>query len=352
MRCVNVFNKSQMDDATSSVDMRHLPTLSADAHDDALLLQARRMREDFWGNNVFLRGIVEFSNYCRQNCLYCGLRRDNKNLKRYRLGPDEIFQAAAMVKSLGIGTVVLQSGEDTEYSGSDVARLVEKIKNSLGLAVTLSLGEREKADYAMWKNAGADRYLLKAETFSETRHNNLRPGAGLARRLESLRHLAVLDYECGSGIIGGLPGETPETLAFDLEQLAALKMDMISISPFTPHPDTPLRNHPPCGVDETLRMMAFARLMTPSAHIPVTSALGLHGDATRLRGLAIGDVLMHSFTPAEVRADYFIYPGKNTGTEAPAERTQTIINMLVRHGFSLPGGPGGAWRRQRNGSNA
>ena len=356
MRCVNAYNTLSMGNATCFADMRHLfqswPELLDGAHDEELLSEARRVRNFFWGNNVFLRGIIEFSNHCRQNCLYCGLRRDNKNLKRYRLGLDEIFQAARAIKDLGMGTVVLQSGEDLEYSGPDMARLIDRIKNSLGLAVTLSLGERVKADYAMWKNAGADRYLLKAETFSEVRHNALRPGAGLPRRLEALRHLIDLDFEYGSGLIGGLPDETPDALAFDLEQLSALKPDMISISPFTPHPDTPLHAHPPYGVPETLRLMAIARLMLPSAHIPVTSALGLYGDEVRLRGLRIANVLMPSLTPEAVLADYFIYPGKNAGTEAPADRAQAISNMLARHGFSLPEGPGGAWRRKRNGSDA
>ncbi|MDR0453696.1 MAG: [FeFe] hydrogenase H-cluster radical SAM maturase HydE, partial [Deferribacteraceae bacterium] len=317
-----------------------LPDLIKGGHDETLFAEAKRLREKFWGNNVFLRGIIEFSNYCRQNCLYCGLRRDNKNLNRYRLTPDEIFQTASEIKMLGINTVVLQSGEDTQYSGTDIARLTEKIKNGLGLAVTLSLGERGKSDYAVWKNAGADRYLLKVETFSETRHNALRPGATLARRLEALHNLICLDYECGSGLIGGLPEETPETLAFDLMRLAELKLDMISISPFTPHPDTPLYDKISYGAQETMRLMAIARLMTPSAHIPVTSALSLHGDNIRLQGLTIGDVIMPSLTPAEVRADYFIYSGKNRDSAPPVQRAQTIINTLTARGFTLPSGTG------------
>jgi biotin synthase len=321
-----------------------LSELLGGGHDAALLAEARSARENFWGKNVFLRGIIEFSNYCTQNCLYCGLRKENKKLSRYRLTADEIFQAAGEIKKLGIGTVVLQSGEDLKYSGPEIARLIERIKNNLDLAVTLSLGERDKSDYTAWKNAGADRYLLKSETFSEARHNELRPGASFVQRIAALHNLKNLDYECGCGLIGGLPGETPETLAFDLENLSALKLDMISISPFTPHPDTPLHSHPAYGVPETMRLMAIARLMTPSAHIPITSALGLHGDEIRIQGLEIADVIMPSLTPEAVRADYSIYPGKNIGTTTPVERARAMIDMLAKRGFSLPRGPGSAWR--------
>jgi biotin synthase len=313
--------------------------------DDQAWRQACALRRRYWGDAVFLRGIIEFSNYCKQNCLYCGLRRDNANLARYRLASEVILAAAADIANLGIGTVVLQSGEDPHYSGPALAEIVSAIKKRLGLAVTLSAGERDLADYALWREAGADRYLLKMETFDKSLHARLRPGCSPTARLRALKQLLSLDYETGTGLIAGLPGETPELAKQDMAELARLEPDMISISPFTPHPDTPLGAHPACPPETALHRMALARIAAPSAHIPVTSALGLHGDALRVRGLEVGDVLMPSFTPEKVRAAYAIYPGKNASAVSPAERAAAIKTMLLEHGFSLPSGPGGAWRK-------
>jgi biotin synthase len=300
--------------------------------------KACALRNAYWGNAVFLRGIIEFSNYCKQNCLYCGLRRDNPRPARYRLASEAILAAAADIAALGIGTVVLQSGEDPHYDGPALARIVRAVKKRFGLAVTLAVGERNPADYALWREAGADRYLLKMETFDESLHARLRPGCSLATRLRAFEQLASLEYETGTGLIAGLPGETPDLATRDLDKLAGLSADMISISPFTPHPDTPLGAHPACPPETALHRMALTRIAAPSAHIPVTSALGLHGDALRLRGLEVGDVLMPSFTPENVRAHYAIYPGKNASAVAPAERAAAMKTTLLKHGFSLPSG--------------
>ncbi len=306
--------------------------------------EASALRRQYWGRQVFLRGIVEFSSHCRQNCLYCGLRRDNTALSRYRLSPDAIYERAGAVAALGLGTLVLQSGEDPFYSGRDVADLIRRIKGDFGLAVTLSLGERPVADYAAWRAAGADRYLLKLETLDETAYAALRPGKTLAGRLASLQALADLGYETGSGIIAGLPGETPESLAAHLAFLAGLNLDMVSISPFVPHPDTPLKDYPALGVPEILAVMAETRILMPTAHIPVTSALGLAGDAVRVKALEVGDVLMPSLTPEDVREAYAIYPGKNRQSISPEERAAAMRAMLLRAGFDIPSGPGSAWR--------
>jgi biotin synthase len=313
--------------------------------DERTWRQACALRNAYWGDAVFLRGIIEFSNYCMQNCLYCGLRRDNARLARYRLAPETILAAAADIAALDIGTVVLQSGEDPHYDASALARVVSAVKKRFGLAVTLSVGERDVADYALWREAGADRYLLKMETFDETLYARLRPGCSTATRLRAFEHLASLEYETGTGLIAGLPGETPARANQDIDELSLLRANMISISPFIPHPDTPLGVHPACTPETALHRMALARIAVPSAHIPVTSALGLHGDALRLRGLEVGDVLMPSFTPANVRANYAVYPGKNASAVPPAERAAAIKAMLLEHGFSLPSGPGGAWRK-------
>ena len=323
-----------------------LVDIAAGRHDAWLWNQAAALRQASWGRAVFLRGIIEFSNHCRQNCLYCGLRRENA-IQRYRLDAGEIFAAARAIKRLGIGTVVLQSGEDAQIAAPFLAAVIRRVKSELGLAVTLSVGEREPADYALWREAGADRYLLKVETFDEQAYAALRPGRKIEERLGVLESLRELGYECGSGLIGGLPGETPERLARDFTLLAGLRLDMISISPFTPHPATPLRGHAALDVAPTLRLMALTRVLAPTAHIPVTSALGLHGDAVRLHALDVGDVIMPSLTPERVRAAYSIYPGKNAGAESPEDRARAMRATIANHGFTVPGGPGGAWRLGR-----
>jgi biotin synthase len=273
------------------------------------------------------------------------LRRDNAALARYRLTLKAILAAAADIAALGIGTVVLQSGEDPHYDGPSLAAIIRAVKKRFDLAVTLSVGERDFADYALWREAGADRYLLKMESFDKNLHERLRPGCSPSTRLRAFEHLAALGYETGTGLIAGLPGETPELAERDMAELARLRADMISISPFIPHPDTPLGAHLACPPEIALHRMALARLSAPSAHIPVTSALGLYGDALRLQGLEVGDVLMPSFTPEKTRAAYAIYPGKNAAATPPLERAAAMKAVLLEHGFSLPPGPGQAWRK-------
>ncbi len=292
--------------------MMPLPGMDLDLWDEAT-----RLREKYWGNAVYLRGIVEFSNHCGQNCLYCGLRRDNRALSRYHLGEDVVFAAAKGVRDLGLGTLVLQSGEDAACEAARLAELIERVKHELGLAVTLSLGERGYEDYALWREAGADRYLLKLETLDETLYARLRPGRTLGERLAALRNLAELGYETGSGLIVGLPGENPAALERGVEFLAGLGLDMVSMSPFTPAPGTPFADEPPCGLAEILNAMARAR------------------------------VLMPSLTPAEVRGDYVIYAGKNSDAQDPATRAAAMRKMLLEAGFTLPAGPGSAWRLMR-----
>ncbi len=329
---------------TCAAASHDLPSLLSGRHDDRLWEEACALRQRYWGRAVFLRGIVEFSNYCRQNCLYCGLRKGNANVVRYRMSFEDVFEQAGIVAELGFGTLVLQSGEDPALDAAALADLIRRSKDELGLAVTLSLGERPRADYALWRKAGADRYLLKMETFDEGEYARLRPGKKLEERLCAYHDLADLGYETGTGLIAGLPGSSPDILAQDMEKLAELRPDMLSISPFTPHPDTPLGGHPALDVDDTLRLMALARLLVPSAHIPVTSALGLHGDAVRLKALDVGDVLMPSLTPEHVRARYNIYPGKNQSGQSPKGRAAALRDLLIFQGFDLPTGPGRAWR--------
>ncbi len=279
---------------------------------ERLRTAADRVRQRAVGTRVFLRGLVEFSSYCRCNCLYCGLRRDNKNLARYRLSDADILAAARRAAREGMDTVVLQSGEDPANTRERIARLVGMIKNETGLAVTLSLGNRSTASYRTWKRAGADRYLLKHETADPRLYALLHPGDTLARRLDALRRLRDLDYETGTGFIVGLPGQTDEILRRDVELVRKLEVRMCGAGPFLPQRDTPLAAAPPGSAETTLKIMALLRLRVPGLNIPVTTALAslIPQEGHRLALEAGANVIMPGFTPDGQRAHYRIYDGK------------------------------------------
>lgn len=295
--------------------------------DPGLFALAREMRARVFGLDVYLRGIVEFSNHCRMTCHYCGLRAANEKLQRYRLTPQEILQAASRAPELGLGTVVLQSGEDLYYDAQKVGGIVSQIKQRLGLAVTLSLGERPFEELAFWRRCGADRYLLKFETGNAGLHARLRPGRTMERRLACLRDLQELGYEAGSGVIVGLPGQGLDDLADAILLLQGLDLDMLSAGPFLPHPDTPLGREPAGSVALSLRVMALLRLLAPGCNIPATSALEVARPEGRLLGLQAGaNVIMPTITPQHVRAGYAIYPGKN----APDDDVQELVSVIKK----------------------
>ncbi|MEW5763025.1 MAG: [FeFe] hydrogenase H-cluster radical SAM maturase HydE [Bacillota bacterium] len=277
----------------------------------ALFRAADAVRAEYLGNAVHLRAVIEFSNYCVKNCLYCGLRRGNRRLARYRMTPEEILAAAGRARAEGYRTVVLQAGEDPAYKTAELARLVYRIKTELDVAVTLSLGDLRRDAYRELRAAGADRYLLKHETADPALFARLRPGTTLAGRLERLSWLRELGYQVGSGNIVGLPGQAPETLADDILLLKECDVEMAGIGPFIPHPATPLGTCPPGSLDLTLKVLAVTRLLLPLAHLPATTAVATLHPAGRRRALLSGaNVVMPDLTPAPYRRHYEIYPGK------------------------------------------
>jgi len=289
------------------------------------LVRARQV-----GDEVHLRGIIEFSNYCRCDCAYCGLRRSNAKLKRYRLDYGEIWQIAGRAAALGYRTLVLQSGEDPWYTGPDLARLIGRIKRELEVAVTLSLGERSREDYECWREAGADRYLLKHETADPELFARLRPGCFLEERLQCLFWLRELSYQIGSGNMVGLPGQSVATLVRDLLLLRELDAEMVGIGPFIPHCDTPLAGNSGGSVTATLRMVAVARLLLPTTHLPATTALGSIDPEGRQKALTCGaNVIMPNVTPVAYRPDYQIYPNKLCLGEEP-EHCRGCVEGLIR----------------------
>ncbi len=293
--------------------------------------RADAVREQAKGSVVRLRALIEFSNRCVRNCLYCGLRRDNRSLERYALDPEEVVRLAVRAARAGYATVVLQSGEDPAYDRETLARMVGAIKDRApGVAVTLSVGEHSRADYRAWRAAGADRYLLKHETSDPTLYARLRPGRRLEQRLRCAEWLKELGYELGLGNIVGLPDQTEESLLGDLELLARLEPEMVGVGPFIPHPATPLAAEPPGDVDLTLNIVALTRLVLPLAHIPATTALATLDRRARGEALRSGaDVLMVSIGPAERRRLYEIYPDRDDGAlgaEFPAPRGGQATN--------------------------
>ncbi|PKN89081.1 MAG: [FeFe] hydrogenase H-cluster radical SAM maturase HydE [Deltaproteobacteria bacterium HGW-Deltaproteobacteria-1] len=276
-----------------------------------LFATADRVRINDVGNDIFLRGIIEFSNFCERNCLYCGLRKANEKPDRYRMTYEEILATARQIKATGITTVVLQSGEDSHYSVEHICRLVEIIKQDTGLVVTLSIGERSPEDYRAFGQAGANRYLLKHETASPELYQYLRPGCRLDNRISCLKTIKGLGFETGTGNMVGLPGQTYEILADDLLLMKILDADMLGISPFIAHPDTPLAGIENDDIELTLRVIAIARLLTRNTNIPATTALATLHPQGRLQALQAGaNVVMPDFTPQQYRNHYDIYPGR------------------------------------------
>jgi len=258
-------------------------------------------------NQVHLRAIIEFSNYCCCNCLYCGLRKDNLKLKRYRMSLDEIFDTAKKAVLAGYKTVVLQSGEDKGYPISDLCGLIKKIKQELGCAITLSIGEKTYEEYKLLKQAGADRYLLKFETSSKKLYEKLKPGSFLEKRLNCLKQLKDLGYQTGSGSLIGLPGQD---IAEDLLLIEKLDLDMISVSPFIPNPQTPLNNTLKGKAKDVLKAVALTRIITKYPHIPATTALKTVDFKSWKQALNSGaNVIMVNMTPAPYIRYYEIYPG-------------------------------------------
>ncbi len=306
-----------------------------------LRAEADHIREATVGDEVHLRAIIEFSSYCRCNCDYCGLRADNEKLTRYRLRPAEILQAAIVAESLNFGTVVLQSGEDEGWTAEGLAEAVADVKARTHLAVTLSVGERDEWEYRLWREAGADRYLLKHETADRDLYERLHPGASFDHRLRCLELLGEIGYQIGSGCIVGLPGQTPAILAQDLLLMQRLNLHMAGIGPLIPHPDTPLAGMPIGEAEVVLNMMALTRLLIPDIMLASTTALETAMDGGRLAGLKSGgNVLMPNLTPRDYASFYEIYPGKKAPHLEIVEEVERAHRVIAAAGRVVGKGQG------------
>lgn len=331
-------------------DLRHLLSLDDPDSLKEIFGFADRIRREYMGEGILVRGIIEFSNRCRNSCLYCGLNRTNHSLERYRLSTEEILACAGRIMDHGIRTVVLQSGEDGSLDPAWLAQVIARIKSAGNIAVTLSLGEWGRQEFRMWKDAGADRYLLKIETSDKELYESLHPGMSFEERLACLDTLKDLGYQTGCGNIVGLPGQTMEHIAGDIMFFAQHEFDMIGIGPFIPHPSTALAQHREGDVWLTLKTLALTRIVTRNTHLPATTALGsvngqaatvldsvsAHACDARVRALGAGaNVLMPNFTPAPFRTLYELYPGRECCQQVESMAAACARSVDYSRGDSL-----------------
>lgn len=305
-------------------------------HDEALMKAADEVRREHYGNSVYLRGLIEFSSYCKNNCLYCGLRAGNKNAKRYRLSKEEILACCDEGYLLGYRTFVLQGGEDPYYTDEMICDIVSSIKARYpDCAVTLSIGEKPRESYEKYFAAGADRYLLRHETADKAHYGKLHPDdMSSENRKRCLYDLKEIGFQVGSGFMVGSPYQTTDNLIADLRFLQELQPDMIGIGPYITHKDTPFADKEGGTVELTLRMLAILRLMFPYALLPSTTALGTINPNGRELGLkAGGNVVMPNLSPTDVREKYAIYDNKICTGEESAQCRRCLEMRIKSAGY-------------------
>lgn len=300
--------------------------------------EARKISCAIFKNEVYTRGLIEVTNYCRNNCFYCGIRAGNKEVSRYRLTAEEIIECCKTGYDEGFRTFVLQGGEDPLFTDNMVTEIVQRIKSTFSdCAVTLSLGEREKDVYSAWKKAGADRYLLRHESADEEHYRKLHPAAlSLAHRKQCLRNLKALGYQTGAGMMVGSPYQSTENLADDLLYMRELRPEMIGIGPFIHALGTPFQECKDGSVELTLFLISVLRIMFPRALIPATTALGTLAADGRERGILCGaNVVMPNLSPLANRKKYALYSGKIGTGEDAAECRALLARRVEAIGYTL-----------------
>lgn len=318
-------------------DKELVELISTDKYDSEIKMQADNIRRSIYGTDVYIRGLIEFTSYCRRNCLYCGLRRDNRR-ERYRLTDEQILSCCENGYSLGFRTFVLQGGEDAFFDDLHICRIVAGIKERFpDCAVTLSVGEKPRESYLAYKNAGADRYLLRHETADPVHYGRLHPSEmSLENRMRCLYDLKELGFQTGTGFMVGSPFQTAESIVSDLRFMQKLQPEMIGIGPFIPASGTPFEKYPAGDLSLTLRLISIIRLMFPNALIPSTTALGTIHPKGREMGLEAGaNVVMPNLSPNDVRKLYSIYDNKIcTGDEA-AECRRCLEERVLAAGYRI-----------------
>lgn len=312
--------------------------INTNIYDNELNECADKVRQNYYGTDVYIRGLIEFTNYCKNNCYYCGIRKDNKKTSRYRLSKNDILECCKEGYKLGFRTFVLQGGEDPYYTDEKVCDIVSTIKCTYtDCAVTLSIGEKSKASYKAYFNAGADRYLLRHETSNENHYKLLHPeNMSLKNRKQCLFDLKDIGYQVGSGFMVGSPYQTTENLIEDLRFLQQLEPDMIGIGPYLTHNQTPFKDKKNGSFELTLKLISILRLMFPYALIPATTALGTVNPHGRELGLKAGaNVVMPNLSPVSVRKLYTLYENKICTGDESAQCRNCLENRVKCAGYNI-----------------
>lgn len=315
-----------------------LSVLSSDKNDNELYISADKIRREFYGNKVYIRGLIEISNYCKNDCFYCGIRCSNRKLVRYRLEKDDILECCRVGYELGFRTFVLQGGEDLHYSDKMICDIVSSIKSEFSdCAVTLSIGEKSYDSYKAYFSAGADRFLLRHETANELHYNKLHPSSmSLENRKKCLFNLKEIGYQVGSGFMVGSPYQTTENIVEDLRFLQELKPDMIGIGPYMCHADTPFADFKNGDMKLTLRLISVLRHMFPYSLIPSTTALASIAPNGRELGLKAGaNVVMPNLSPACFRKLYSIYENKISSGNESAQQLEALKKLVSDAGYEV-----------------
>ncbi len=304
----------------------------------ALTEEAVRLRRHYYGDKVYTRGLIEFTNYCKNDCYYCGIRRGNSHAQRYRLSREEILDCCENGYALGFRTFVLQGGEDPYYTDERMAEIISLIRRGWpDCAITLSIGEKSYESYRLFKEAGADRYLLRHETASDELYRRLHPEEMLlSHRKQCLYDLKSLGYQVGAGFMVGSPGQTMEHLAEDLIFLKELEPQMVGIGPFIPHHETRFANETAGSVGLTLFLLSVIRILLPKVLLPATTALGTMDPLGREKGLAAGaNVVMPNLSPVKNRKQYDLYDNKICTGEEAAECRGCLERRVLSTGYQL-----------------
>jgi biotin synthase len=312
---------------------------------ESLFARARKVREEYYGKSVYIRGLIEITNYCKNDCFYCGIRCSNSKLERYRLSLGEILDCCRSADTLGLKTFVLQGGEDPWFTTERVTQMVSAIRREFpSHAITLSLGERSAYDYESFFNAGANRYLLRHETASDTHYAKLHPSSmTLAVRKQCLLDLKKIGFQAGAGFMVGTPFQTPECLLEDIRFMEELQPQMAGIGPFLPQKDTPFSGYQGGSLILCLKMLAITRILLPAALIPATTAMETAAPNGRELALNAGaNVVMPNLSPSEVKKLYAIYDNKVSGGDQAEENLSRLKKKIISAGFLPDMGRGDA----------
>lgn len=350
MNCIKIIDNLFLNNTSSKEELLFLLNNLEGNSITYLFNKSHEAAKKHYGKKVYMRGLIEFTNYCIRNCKYCGIRTDNKNVDKYRLTLLEIIQTVDLGYSLGYRTFVLQGGEDIYYTDDKLIEIIKKIKKKYPkVAITLSLGERSYSSYKALYEAGADRYLLRHETATRELYENLHPNSSFDNRRLCLKNLKEIGFQIGAGFMVGLPNQSNEDLVNDFIYLKELNPHMVGIGPFIPHVDTPLKNEKGGTLEKTLICLGIIRLLLPEVLLPATTALGTINPKGREMGIKAGaNVVMPNLSPLYVRDKYSLYNGKICTGEEAAECRMCIEGRINSIGFEvdMSRGDNVKWRRK------